>query len=110
ELLKKTEVVMDTADSGNKAIELCRSNKYDLILLDHRMPQPDGIETFKVISHEGMNTDTPVIMLTANALSGVEEEYLNLGFAGYLSKPVRVAELEEMLARLLPAEKVKLRV
>ncbi len=108
ELLKKTQLNMDTAESGTAAIKLCRENVYDLILLDHRMPQPDGIETFRVISKEGLNTETPVVMLTANALSGVEEEYLGLGFAGYLSKPVRVAELEDMLINLLPEEKVEI--
>ena len=105
-LLKKTLVNVETALGGREAIKLCRNNKYDLILLDHRMPEPDGVETFRIISKEGVNTDTPVIMLTANALSGAEEEYMQMGFADYLSKPVRGADLEAKLIKHLPQDKV----
>jgi CheY-like chemotaxis protein len=105
-LLKKTKVNVQTALGGIEAMDLCREKKYDLILLDHRMPDPDGVETFKVIKREGLNTETPVIMLTANALSGAEEEYLQMGFADYLSKPVRGADLEAKLLKHLPADKV----
>ena len=105
-LLKKTKVNVETALGGIEAIDLCRKKKYDLILLDHRMPDPDGVETFNVISREGLNTETPVIMLTANALSGAEEEYLQIGFADYLSKPVRGADLEAKLIKHLPEGKV----
>ncbi|MBQ6574921.1 MAG: response regulator, partial [Lachnospiraceae bacterium] len=107
-LLKKTGIAIDTASSGTEAIGLCRSNKYDAILLDHRMPEPDGVATFAVISKEGLNTDTPVIMLTANALAGVEKEYLDMGFTDYLSKPVKGEDLERVLVSHLPSEKVVL--
>ena len=106
ELLKKTEVIFDKASSGDEAIEKCRNTKYDLILLDHRMPKKDGIETFREISSEGLNTDTPVIMLTANAESGARSEYKKLGFVDYLAKPVDSNELEKTLAEHLPAELV----
>ncbi len=105
-LLKDTQISVSTASDGLKAVELCRENRYDVILLDHRMPDPDGIATFGMIRKEGMNTDTPVIMLTANALSGAEEEYLNAGFSAYLSKPVRGKDLEAALLSLLPPEKI----
>ncbi|MCR5595367.1 MAG: response regulator [Lachnospiraceae bacterium] len=108
ELLKRTQVITDTAGGGAEAIEKCKDTRYDVILLDHRMPEPDGIETFRVISSEGINTDTPVIMLTANVVSGAESEYANMGFAGYLSKPIKSKELEEMLIRLLPDDKIEL--
>ena len=108
ELLRKTMVKVDKALSGDEAVEKCRNRKYDLILLDHRMPKKDGIETFAEIRAEGMNTDTPVIMLTANALSGAREEYTAKGFADYLSKPVDFIELENMLIKYLPKEKVVL--
>jgi len=107
-LLKPTELKIDKASGGDEAIELCKKTKYDVILLDHRMPEKDGVETFNIISKEGLNTGTPVIMLTANALSGVEEEYRGLGFADYLSKPTRVEDLEAALIRHLPPEKVTL--
>ena len=106
ELLKKTGVRITTAESGDEAIEKCKNNKYDLILLDHRMPHKDGIETFGEIRAEGANMDTPVIMLTANALRGAEEEYRSQGFVDYLTKPVDSAELERSLAKYLPQEKV----
>ena len=105
-LLKKTKVIIDTATGGKEAMEKCNNTKYDVILLDHRMPEPDGITTFKVISKEGLNTDTPVIMLTANALSGAEKEYMDIGFAGYLSKPVRGNDLENMLRKHIPDGKM----
>ncbi len=103
ELLKKTEVIFDKASSGDEAIEKCKANKYDLILLDHRMPKKDGIETFREIAATGMNTGTPVIMLTANAESGARDEYRKIGFVDYLTKPVDSAELERSLAAHLPA-------
>ncbi len=107
-LLKQTLVNVDKAEGGESAIEMCMQNKYDVILLDHRMPDPDGIAVFKVISERGLNKDTPVIMLTANALSGAQEEYLDMGFAGYLSKPVHGKDLEEILIKHLDPEKITL--
>ena len=107
-LLKRTLLKIDKATGGDEAIEMCKEKKYDVILLDHRMPAPDGIETFKVISKEGLNTDTPTIALTANALSGAREEYKEIGFTDYLSKPIKSDVLEELLIKYLPKEKVEL--
>ncbi|MCR5774206.1 MAG: response regulator [Lachnospiraceae bacterium] len=105
-LLRKTRIKTETALSGDAAIQMCMTTKYDAILLDHRMPIKDGIETFGEISSKGMNTDTPVIMLTANAVNGIEEEYKKIGFAGYLSKPIDISSLENMLKDILPIAKV----
>ncbi len=105
-LLKETQIKVDRASGGDLAIEMCKRKKYDVILLDHRMPGKDGIETFGIISREGLNTETPVIMLTANASSGADEEYKRYGFAAYLSKPVTGEDLEEMLLQFLPPEKI----
>ncbi|MBO7353976.1 MAG: response regulator [Lachnospiraceae bacterium] len=107
ELLKKTEVVFDKANSGDEAIVKCKEQKYDLILLDHRMPKKDGIETFREISADGLNQGTPVIMLTANAEAGARDEYRKIGFVDYLTKPVDSAELERALADHLPAELIE---
>ena len=107
-LLKRTLLKIDKATGGEEAIAMCKEKKYDVILLDHRMPAPDGIETFKVISKEGLNTDTPTIALTANALSGAREEYKEIGFTDYLSKPIKSDVLEELLIKYLPKEKVEL--
>jgi response regulator RpfG family c-di-GMP phosphodiesterase len=72
------------------------------------MPDMDGIETTKQIKNlkDSKNTKTPVIILTANAITGVREEYIKMGFSDYLSKPVKSAELEEMILRYLPKEKI----
>ena len=106
-LLKNTRIRIDTATSGDAAIRLCREKKYDVILLDHRMPEKDGIETFREITSSGLNTDTPAVMLTANVLTGAAEEYQKIGFRGYLTKPVLGTDLERMLMKLLPAEKIE---
>lgn len=76
--------------------------------MDHMMPQLNGIDTLKALRErpDNLNMQTPVVMLTANALSGVEEMYLKEGFSAYLSKPVRGKNLEEMVLRFLPGEKV----
>lgn len=94
-LLKKTGLTIDSALSGDEAISLIDSNDYDMIFLDHMMPGKDGIETFKELKseHSDRIKDVPVIMLTANAISGAEAEYMNEGFDGYLSKPVVRAKL-----------------
>ena len=107
-LLGKLETQTDTAKSGDEAVEICREKKYDLILMDHRMPNKDGIETFMEIRELEINKETPVIMLTANAYNGIEDQYRDLGFAGYLAKPIDPQLLEESLLRLLPPEKVDL--
>ncbi len=105
-LLKPTELYIDTATSGDEAIKKCSRRKYDLILLDHRMPDKDGLETFEEISRKGLNTDTPVIMLTAHAISGMAEQYRQAGFCDYITKPIRPEELEAALIRHLPKDKV----
>ena len=106
-LLKNTKVQIDTALNGNEAIEKCINTKYDIIFMDHMMPQMDGIETFeKIRSGGGINSETPVIALTANAIEGVREEYKKKGFASYLSKPINGVELENMVREHLPAQKV----
>ncbi|MCR5501679.1 MAG: response regulator [Lachnospiraceae bacterium] len=105
-LLRPTLVRVTQATGGEEAVELCARHKYDVVLLDHRMPHKDGVETFREIRAEGMNTDTPVIMLTANAISGAAEEYKKEGFADYLTKPVLGADLEKSLLRFIPKEKI----
>ena len=107
-LLKKTQVRIDACDSGNKAIKAACSKVYDIIFLDHMMPEKDGIETLQELQElpENKNRNTPVICLTANAISGSREKYLRAGFDDYLSKPIDSSKLEDMLLHYLPAEKV----
>ncbi len=96
-LLKATKVQIDSATGGNEALELTRQKKYDCIFMDHMMPNPDGIETMQMIraDEDNPNRSVPEIALTANAVSGSMEMYLEAGFDGYLSKPVDPYELEE---------------
>lgn len=106
-LLKNTTIQVDCANSGAAALELCNDLKYDIILMDHMMPYMDGIETLKNIKSEenGPNYDTPVIVLTANAVSGAKEMYLEQGFVDYMSKPIQGKRLEEKIVEFLPKDK-----
>ena len=102
-LLKKTCIQIDTAESGMACLECVRNKQYDLILLDHMMPEMDGIETLqqmKLLS-DNLNESTPVIMLTANATRGAREAYIQAGFADYLTKPVKEDALLATLAQYL---------
>ncbi|MCR4793030.1 MAG: response regulator [Lachnospiraceae bacterium] len=106
-LLKKTGLQISVANSGERAIEICKNEDFDLILMDHMMPPPDGHETMKIIRDSGgHNAEIPIIVLTANAIEGADVTYLSMGFNGYLSKPVLSKDLEEMLIKFLPADKV----
>lgn len=102
-LLKKTNVHLETVIGGEAAIEACRKRNYDLIFLDHLMPQPDGIATLHQIQEDtaGRNRYTTVIVLTANALPGAEQMYLKEGFSDYITKPIKPKELERLLGRYL---------
>ncbi len=110
ELLKSTKIQIDTAESGKECLRKITLKKYHIIFLDHMMPEMDGIETLKNMKWiaENKNTDTPVIMLTANAIIGARDEYFNAGFDDYLAKPVKENELEQMIQKYLPKELVVL--
>ncbi len=103
-LMKNTGVQLDMANSGDECLQMTKDKKYDLILMDHMMPEPDGIQTLHMLREDkdNVNCDTKVIVLTANAIEGMREEYLKEGFEDYLSKPVEVLRLEEMLEKYLP--------
>ncbi len=103
ELLKDTGLSMSFAHSGTECLEMCKTKKFDLILMDHMMPEPDGVQTLHLLREDkhGINRDTTVIALTANAIAGAREEYLEMGFSDYLSKPIDVNKLEEMILRHL---------
>lgn len=109
ELLKDTEMSIDTASGGREAINLALKNKYDVILMDQRMPEMDGVETLHEIRkhREGINIDTPVICLTADAVVGARDRYLSKGFNDYLTKPIDSVYLEAMLKKYIPDEKIE---
>lgn len=108
-LLKETRIKIDTAGSGRECLDKCSQQKYDLILMDHMMPEMDGVQTFEKLHGDksSPNFETPVIILTANALAGMREQYMDVGFADYVSKPVRGAKLEEAIRRNLPESLIK---
>lgn len=110
-LLKETQVQITTAESGAETLELAKKYHYDLIFLDQRMPEMDGIETFHELEKltaagENQSAGVPVIALTANAISGMREEFLKEGFTDYISKPIDSKKLERMVRDYLPGEKV----
>ena len=105
-LLKATKIQIDTAVSGMECLERVKRKQYDMIFLDHMMPEMDGIETLQNMKllTDNPNRERPVIMLTANAIVGAKEEYLEAGFTDYLTKPIRETELLGMLLKYLPEE------
>ena len=108
-LLKKTDIQVTTCMSGMECLELVKDIYFDVILLDHMMPEMDGIQTLaKIKQSENQCTSVPVIALTANAIVGAKEEYINAGFSDYLSKPIEGMELEKMLMKYLPQDKISL--
>ena len=109
QLLKQTKIQIDTAENGAEALRLAGNLPYDLILMDQRMPGFSGSETLQRIRTQknSPNLKTPAICLTANALLGARQQYLADGFADYLAKPIDGTELEQMVMRFLPEEKVE---
>ena len=107
-LIKQTGVMLDTAHSGDECVKLTEKNRYDMIFLDHMMPEKDGIETLHGIkeSPSNKNVSTPVVCLTANAISGVREKYISEGFSDYLAKPVDPIMLEEIMLKYISEDKV----
>jgi CheY-like chemotaxis protein len=92
--------------SGREALSMAEDKKYDLMFIDHMMPEMDGVETLKHLRESGANTETPAVALTANAVSGARQMYLQSGFTDYLSKPVDGKRLERMICRLVSEDKI----
>ena len=109
-LLKRSRIKADTAASGMECIHMVEKKAYDIIFMDHMMPELDGIETMKELRNRNvLPENTKIIVMTANAISGVKEQYLSVGFDDYISKPIEVDQLEKMLSEYLPEEKVSLK-
>ncbi|MBR5116723.1 MAG: response regulator [Lachnospiraceae bacterium] len=109
-LLKDTHVNIDAVGSAGEAMEFLDAKIYDLLLFDHMMPEMDGVQLLAWLKKQDKNPNCqkPCIVLTANAVAGARQEYLQLGFDDYMSKPVDGAALEALLIHYLPKDKVQL--
>lgn len=107
-LLKDSKIAVESVTSGKQALDCVQRNRYDVILLDHMMPEMDGVETMRLMRllPGNLNKSTPIIMLTANAIIGAREFYLKEGFSDYLSKPVRESDLIAHLKKYLPKDSI----
>jgi signal transduction histidine kinase/ActR/RegA family two-component response regulator len=104
-ILNSFGIEAETASGGYEAVEKARANKYDIIFMDHMMPDMDGVEAAKMIrSLGGYHAEVPILALTANAVSGAREMFLANGFNGFLPKPMETDTLAEALLRWLPEE------
>ena len=99
---------VETSLNGPDSLQKMREKKYDMIFMDHMMPGMDGIQAYRKAKEdpENLNPDTPMVMMTANALHGVREEYLEMGFTDYISKPVDINELKSVVRLHIPQEKI----
>ncbi|MCM1288481.1 MAG: PocR ligand-binding domain-containing protein [Clostridium sp.] len=111
-LLKETKIMVEQADSGKQCLKKTADTKYDIIFLDHMMPELDGVETFHLLRNakDNVNANTPVVILTANAVVGARDNYLAEGFDNYLSKPIIPENLEKLIADMLPREKLNFEI
>ena len=102
-LFRDYEMVVDTAASGREAIRKCRDNDYDLIFMDHMMPEMDGVEAMKLIKAAARDVGKEIIVvaLTANAVSGAREMFIKEGFDGFIAKPINTADFERVMQRVL---------
>lgn len=106
-ILRDYQMQVKTAESGMKALELCEKEKFDLVFLDHMMPEMDGVETLKRLrkmTEEG--EALTVIAFTANAVSSAREMFLREGFDEFVSKPIEYLELERVLRKVLPKSSI----
>ena len=104
-LLSRSELQVDTAGSGEQCLEMTRETTYHMIFMDYMMPGMDGLETLHHLQ-ENPDFKTPVVALTANAVSGVEKKLLDAGFRAYVTKPVSGAQLKQLVLTYIPPELV----
>jgi two-component system, sensor histidine kinase and response regulator len=113
-LLAPYKTTIDSCLSGRRAVELVKNQNYDMVLMDHMMPEMDGIEATAVIrawekeqqdKEPGVKKHVPIIALTANAVVGMKEMFIQCGFDDFIAKPIDVSKLDEVLNRWIPKEK-----
>lgn len=107
-LLTPYKLAITTAHSGQECLDLLTEHTYDLIFMDHMMPEMDGIETLNKIrlKPDDYSRQVPIVILTANAVRGMKERFLSAGFQDYISKPINLGELEKILLKFLPKDSI----
>lgn len=107
-LLKQTQIKITDVGSGRECLDHIRQKHYDMIFLDHMMPEMDGMETMEHMKEmeDNLCKETPIIMLTANAIMGAKEQYLAAGFDDFLAKPIDQTKLERLMMHWMPQEKI----
>lgn len=107
-LLSRNEIAIDEADSGKKCLEMINAEQYDIIFLDHMMPEMDGIDTIRMIKEDTghQNINTPIVMLTANSAGEAKELYRQAGFDAYITKPIFSSQLDKIIKTYLPSFKI----
>ena len=102
-LLKGTKIQIDEGENGKECLEKVKEKAYDIIFLDHMMPEMDGVEAFRIMKEmeDYPSKNTPVVILTANAIVGAKEKYLKDGFHAFLEKPIDYEKLENLIKELL---------
>ena len=106
-LMRLFGITPDLCKSGAETIKTMKKKHYDMLFLDHMMPEMDGIETLKILKELGLVDNTKVVALTANAVVGAREQYLDAGFDDYISKPIELSEMDKIFNKYLSEEKVE---
>lgn len=103
-IFREYEMTIETAQSGKEAIRKFRENDYDVIFMDHMMPEMDGVQAMKLIKTAALNLDRSIIIiaLTANVVSGAKEMFIREGFDGFIAKPINTTDFERVMMRVLP--------
>ena len=106
-LLAPYRMNIHTCASGEEAVKMVKENNYDILFMDHMMPGMDGVETTAVIRDLDGDyfKELPIIALTANAITGMREMFLSKGFSDYLSKPIEIVKLHEIMGKWIPQDK-----
>ncbi|MDR1914986.1 MAG: response regulator [Synergistaceae bacterium] len=107
ELLRQYGIEPDIADCARSAYKLIEDNRYDIIFMDHMMPEINGIDATKTLrATPGWTETVPIIALTANAITGMKEAYLSCGMSDFISKPIEIPDLNRILLQWLPHDKI----